>query len=223
MVYTSNTFITGSSSTKRKAGALWLLLYLSTLSGAGWAQANLYRYIDKDGVKVISHTIPPEYSQNGYEIITHTGKVLEVVPPAPDPVELKEQEAKRAQERELMAEYEVLARRYSSAEEIYAARDRRLARLDASIAILRSNIGNINNQHEHLMKKAAEIERSGRDVPLQMLQNLEEVRAERRTTEEMLRNRLVEHESIQQEYEKQVLLFKRGKELENSKRMTDKR
>lgn len=223
MAYTSNTFITDPSLIMRKATAFLLLLCLFTHSGTGFAQIKYYRYVNKDGVKVISHTIPPEYSQKGYEVITHTGKVLEVVPPAPDPEQLKQQEAERAKERELMAEYEVLARRYSSIGEIYAARDRRLAHLDANIAILRSNISNINGQHENLMKKAAEVERSGRDVPAQILQNLDEVRAELRTTEEMLQSRMIEHESIQEEYEKQVALFKRGKALEGSKKTADNR
>lgn len=195
-----------------------LMLWLGSLSHIADAQMKYYRYINKDGVKVISHTIPPEYAQKGYEVITHTGKVLEVVPAAPDPEELKQQEAERAKERELMAEYEVLARRYSSATEIYAARDRRLAHLDANIAILRSNIGNINGQVENLMRKAAEVERSGRDVPPQILQSLEETRAELGSTEETLRARLAEHEQIHDEYDKQVELFKRGKALEELKK-----
>ena len=195
-----------------------LASFLFVCSTGALAQMKYYRYVNNDGVKVISHTIPPEYTQKGYEVITHTGKVLQVVAPAPDPEELQQQETARAKERELMAEYEVLARRYSSIKEIYAARDRRLAHLDANIAILRSNIGNINGQVETLMKKAAEVERSGRDVPPQILQNIEETRAELRTTEEMLQARLDEHGIIHEEYEKQVELFKRGKALEESKR-----
>ena len=141
-----------------------------------------------------------------------------MVPPAPDPADLQRVEAERAQERALLAEYEVLARRYSSVKEIYAARDRRLAHLDANIAILRSNIGNISSQVENLMQKAAEVERGGRDVPAQILQSLEETRAELRTTEEMLQARLSEHDVIHAEYEHQVELFKRGKALEEAKK-----
>lgn len=199
--------------------SIFALVVCSLFGSAGvMAQLKYYRYINNEGVKVISHIIPPEYAQKGYEVITHTGKVLQVVPPAPDPEELKQQEIARAHERELMAEYEVLARRYSSINEIYAARDRRLAHLDANISILRSNIGNINNQVESLMKKAAEVERSGRDVPQQILQSLEETRAELRNTEEMLQARLDEHGIIHAEFEKQVDLFKRGKALENAKK-----
>ena len=202
----------------RISALLALAGYLFVCSPGSLAQIKYYRYVNNDGVKVISHTIPPEYAQKGYEVITHTGKVLEVVAAAPDPEELKQQEIVRAKERELMAEYEVLARRYSSTKEIYAARDRRLAHLDANIAILRSNIGNINGQVETLMKRAAEVERSGRDVPQQILQNIEETRTELRTTEEMLQARLDEHGAIHKEYEKQVELFNRGKALEESKK-----
>lgn len=217
MAYKSNSFIKPKSALQTTVIAALVAALLAYSSGAA-AQIKYYRYINKDGVKVISHSIPPEYAQKGYEVITHTGKVLEVVSAAPDPEELKQQEIARAKERELMAEYEVLARRYSSEKEIYAARDRRLAHLDANIAILRSNIGNINSQIETLMKRAAEVERSGRDVPQQILQSIETTRAELRTTEEMLKARVDEHESINEEYEKQVDLFKRGKSLEESKR-----
>lgn len=229
MAYKSNSIITRSLATLRKTAAFglgshllvgsYLLLgsYLLVCSADALSQIRYYRYLNNDGVKVISHMIPPEYAQKGYEVITHTGKVLEVVPPAPDPQELKQLEIERAKERELMEEYQVLARRYSSADEIYAARDRRLAHLDASIAILRSNIGNINGQIDSLMKKAAEIERSGRDVPQQTLQNIAEIRAELRIAEEMLEARMNEHEVIHEEYEKLVELFKLGKTLEESK------
>jgi chromosome segregation ATPase len=218
MAYKSNSIFIRTFSAMRRTTIIALATYISLGSTGAIAQIKYYRYVNNDGVKVISHTIPPEYAQKGYEVITHTGKVLEVVQPAPDPEELKQQESARAKERELMAEYEVLARRYSSASEIYAARDRRLAHLDANIAILRSNISNISDQVENLMKKAAEVERSGRDVPQQILQNIEETRAELRTTEEMLQARMDEHEIIRQEYEKQVELFKRGKVLEEAKK-----
>ncbi len=219
MAYKSNTLITSSLlSALRKAALGGLAGSLLVCSLDALSQMRYYRYVNTDGVKVISHIIPPEYAQKGYEVITHTGKVLEVVPPAPDPEELKQLEIERAKERELMAEYQVLARRYSSVEEIYAARDRRLAHLDASIAILRSNIGNINGQIESLMKKAAEAERAGRDVPQHILQSLANARTELRTTEEMLQARLDEHDAIHDEYEQQVELFKRGKTLEESKK-----
>lgn len=218
MAYKSNRVHYRSKSFRTTAFALLWALWAACQSPDSLAQLKYYRYVNKDGVKVISHTIPPEYVRKGYEVITHTGKVIETIPPAPDPDEVARVEAERAQERALLAEYEVLARRYSSIAEIYAARDRRLAHLDANIAILRSNISNIGGQVENLMKKAAEVERGGREVPPHILTSLEEARAELQATEEMLQARLSEHNSIHEEYEKQVALFKRGREFEEAKK-----
>lgn len=182
------------------------------------AQGNYYRYLNDEGIRVMSHSIPPQYAQKGYEILTHTGQVIKTVPPAPDPDELEAEKAKRTAEREMLAAYAVLARRYSSVEEIYAARDRRLAHLDATIAILRSNIGNLSGQVEDLVSKAAEAERSGREVPQQILKNIDEVKAEQTTTESKLQARIEEHAGIHAEYEADVELFNKGRALEAARK-----
>ncbi len=172
-----------------------------------------YRYVNDDGVKVISHSIPPEYAQKGYEIISRTGQVLKSVAAAPDPIKAKEEKAKLEKERTLMAAYEVLARRYSSEKEIFAARDRRLAHLNANIAILNSNINNLKNQVEELMSRAAGYERGGRAVPPAVLKSLKETRAEISTTNEMLQSRIEEHDAIHQEFEEAAALYRKGKEI----------
>lgn len=200
-----------------------LAFCLSLFMSNSWGQLQYYRYVNKDGVKVISHSIPPEYAQKGYEVITHTGQVVQVVPPAPEPEDRQAELEKRAAERALLAEYEVLARRYSAVEDIYSARDRRLAHLDATIAILRSNIGNLNGQIDDLMSKAAEAERSGREVPKNILSSIEEIKAERATTEDKLQRRITEHDSIHAEYDKAVELFKQGSALEMSNRSINTR
>jgi hypothetical protein len=68
------------------------------------------------------------------------------------------------------------------------------------------------------MRKAAEVERGGRDVPAQLLKSLEDTRAELKVTQEMLEARLSEHSTINAEYEQQVELFKRGRALVESKK-----
>lgn len=214
-------YITRASTTLKT-----LVLVAAGLGFAVWgaqAQGKYYRYLNEEGVRVMSHTIPPKYAQKGYEVLTRTGQVIEVIPPAPDPEDLQAEKERRAAEREMLAAYEVLARRYSDVSEIYAARDRRLAHLDATIAILRSNIGNLRSQTEELMRKAAEVERSGREVPKQILSNIEEIKAEQATTEAKLAARIEEHAGIHAEYEADVTLFNAGRALEESRRQTNAR
>jgi chromosome segregation ATPase len=175
-------------------------------------QTNFYRYINKDGVKVITNSIPPEYAQKGYEVITRNGQVIKSVAAAEDPAKLQA----KLEERALLAKYEILARRYSSIEDIYSARDRRLANLDATISIQKNNIGNLKSQVVDLMGKAAEAERSGREVPAIILKNIEELKAEVATSEANLQTREDEHRAISNDYEQDVDLFKKGRLLMES-------
>lgn len=194
--------------------AALLSLAVTLNVAADTRQNEIYEYTNKHGGRVISNTIPPEAIRTGYKVLNKsTREVIRVVPPAPDPEVLRQQEAELAALNEKKARYEELAKRYSSENEIYAARDRRLAQVDANIAILRSNIGNISNHIESLMKKAAEIERAGREVPRQHLKTLEETREELRIAQSMLQEREREHNGIHQEYEEMVDLFRWGQTL----------
>jgi chromosome segregation ATPase len=198
-----------------KAGLLWMvgLLWAAAVQCEETpSSANYYRYLNKDGVKVISSTIPPEYAQKGYEVVTLTGRIIKTVPPAPEASEMQRKEAERA----LLAEYEVLARRYSSVADVYSARDRRLAQLDANIAILRSNVANLKGQLQSLTTRAAEAERSGREVPAPILKSIQDARAELALTEENLTSRNAEHKAIHDDFDRQVELLQKGRVLLDS-------
>src|SRR5690606_5654415 len=71
------------------------------------AAPNLYRYRDSNGTGVIGASVSPEYVKYGYEVLSATGRVVEVVPRAPAPEEIAAREAAQAQaerERELARE-----------------------------------------------------------------------------------------------------------------------
>ena len=108
---------------KRTSLGLLLAVTCVALVPPAVAQSRLYRYVNEDGVKVLASSIPPRYVGRGYEILNAQGRVIEVVAPAPAPADLARVEA----EQQMLEEYELLARRYSSVDDILAARDRRLA------------------------------------------------------------------------------------------------
>lgn len=198
-----------------KSLALATLLGLGVLQSANAIEAGqFYRYVNEDGVRVISASIPPAYAQKGYEVINRAGQVLRTVEAAPDPEEVEAAKAKRAEQLALLSQFKVLARRYSNVKEIYAARDRRLAQLNANISILKSNINNLSGQIDQLMSKAAGYERAGQKVPFAVLKNLEETRAEKKSTEGLLKDREEEHQEIWNTFEKSAELYKQGKQLD---------
>lgn len=191
--------------------ALKVATLLALLQSAAhtMAQGHYYRYVNDNGVKVISSSIPPSAVAKGYDVINAAGQVVRTVDPAPKAEELE----RVAREKEILEQYGILARRYSTTKEIYAARDRQVAHLDANIKILNGNINNLQSQLEENMKKAASYERQGRSVPESLLDTMEGLKSEIRSTKAKLEAREEEHKKIYDEFEDLVALFKQGKLL----------
>ena len=91
-----------------------------------------YRYFDPAGNTIINDAIPPEKVAGGYDILNAHGRVIEVVPGIGTP---EEQRARRLQAEQ--DNYDrALLRRYSSAADVEAARDRYLRELSIRIDTL---------------------------------------------------------------------------------------
>ena len=119
-------------------------ILLGACAGSATA-AELYRYHNDAGVTVVDWAIPAAYVSSGYEVLNESGQVVRVVPPAKTDTELeRDAAAARAQEAEAAARAAqlerdtFLLRRYSTVQDIEAARDRSLRELDIRIAILNS-------------------------------------------------------------------------------------
>ncbi|MEX1031930.1 MAG: hypothetical protein WDZ30_01085 [Cellvibrionaceae bacterium] len=166
-----------------------------------------YRYVDENGVKVMDSRIPPEYVKNGYEIVTISGQVLDVIPPAPSPEEVEQRAAERKREAELAEWDRRLLRRYSSVADINAAKERKLADFDASMAILHGNANNLEAQIEEVQRRAADIERAGREVPEVLLDNLEKLHADLELAREQIDSRLVEKVELEKGFDRDIERF----------------
>lgn len=170
----------------------------------------LYRYTNESGVKVLQHSIPPKYAQNGYEVLNESGQVIKVVPPAPT----EEEAAAKEAQRQMLARYEDIKRRYSSLQDMEAAKNRRLETLETSISIIRGNISGLTSQLESIMSKAADAERAGRNVPPYLLEQVSATRAELAIAEELLNTRLTEEKEMQEKYQEDVAIFVKGQAWE---------
>ena len=80
-----------------------LTLVLAGL-GFGAAQAHaeaveLYRFVNEDGIVVLSNSIPPELVSRGYDVVRGDGTLVRVVPRELTPTEVAERERQLAQEK----------------------------------------------------------------------------------------------------------------------------
>lgn len=130
--------------------AVWLVA-LSWASVA--APAELYRYQNELGVTVVDWTIPAAYVSDGYEVLSESGQVVRVVPPVKtetdferDAAAARVQEAEAAAQAAQLERDTFLLRRYSTIQDIEAARDRLLRELDILIAVLNSQRDTLSQQ-----------------------------------------------------------------------------
>ncbi len=172
------------------------------------AEKVFYRYVNDQGVKVLDHSIPPKYAQKGYEVVSLSGHVIKVVPPALPKDEMSKLEANQRNQEALAKWDKQLRRRYSSVADIEAAKARKLSDLDGNIAILRSNINSLVAQIEGQQSQAANIERAGRAIPDTMLKVINDMQIELEDTEEQVRLRLEEYKSVSDKYDRDKERFR---------------
>lgn len=168
--------------------SLKLLAVAATLLFTGVqtsAAGTLYRYQDKAGNPVISHILPQEASQRGYDVLNSSGRVVETVAPALTEAELAQ---KRAQEEELARQAQAekqrqqadrqLVRSYSHPDDIIRALHRKLAQMRNIVRLKESSIASIKSQIRDEQSRAANIERSGREIPEEIPRRIKGLEAE---------------------------------------------
>lgn len=203
--------------TKTFAALMALLTALSFPLAAN-AQRQLYRYVNDKGVPTIDDHVPPEFVKNGYEVLAPDGRVLRIVPRQLTGVEGERQRAAEAEAKRLREWDKNLLLRYSSTDDIVAARDRALREIDVRLSILRSNLQSAKSQVESEQAKAADIERRGGTVPATVTANIERLKSEAADTEQSIDDRQKEKEATRASYQKDIERFKTLQNVVNFRR-----
>ncbi|WP_237067874.1 hypothetical protein [Microbulbifer guangxiensis] len=172
----------------------------SALPGKGEV---LFRYTNEHGIQVLDDVVPPRYAPGGYEVLTPSGRVLEVVPPQLSGEELAR---KRKQEAQRQADAELL-RRYSSLADIESAKSRKMAIAKQDMALMRSNLSSLEQQIDQEEAKAARIQRNGDEVSPELVKRIADLREEVKVLNERMRHREKEASRIAREFDRAAERF----------------
>lgn len=161
------------------------VLGLAVITGLCSVQASFaaefYRYVNDKGVTVLDRLgVPPEYIEKGYQVVDEQGRVVREIPPAPS----KEERLRQLEEKAKVKSDTQLLRIYSEPADVDRARDRKLAELDGVIGVANSNLSSLRTQQANLQARAAEYERSGRQVPEHLLVQIDNLKAEQAGVEQ---------------------------------------
>lgn len=141
------------------------------LSAAGY----LYRYKDANGRPVISRSIPPQFVEAGYEVLTEQMRIVRVVPPADVREKLMEEEKAR---KERLENDKRLLRTYNSAQEAEESRDRKVQELELFIDTKKKGVDRLQKNLTAALKDAADTERQGKKVSKELLKNIEAIKVQ---------------------------------------------
>ncbi|EIK46607.1 hypothetical protein O59_000628 [Cellvibrio sp. BR] len=170
------------------------------------AQANksakvIYRYKNSEGVTVMDSNIPAEFVSKGYEVVSISGKVIEVVPPAPEGDAAKralhEKQLREQREREDIQ----LRRSYSNVGDIDAAKQRNLESLRGNISILEANLHSANKRLQDYQSQAAAVERSGRQLPEDLLKSINNLTQEEKDIQLQIQQREQEYSEMSKKFD----------------------
>ncbi|SET54514.1 MULTISPECIES: DUF4124 domain-containing protein [Marinobacter] len=179
------------------------IIAASCLLFANLADARMYRYKDDSGQLVISNTVPQEASTRGYEILNSQGRVIDRVAPAPTEEELRRREEEKRQQEQAKAQREqdrALLRRYSHPDDAVRALHRKITELEGLNQLKRGNISVIESQLDSEQSRAADLERSGREIPDATLQKIDRLESQIRDIEAEIASQEQEIEQLRERY-----------------------
>lgn len=196
-----------------------LIIAIALLAMGDAAAQTVYRWVDDTGEIHYGHSVPPEYANQGYEVLRRDGTVRERVEPALTPEELAERRESRrrkkeeeSRQRNQKSRDRLLLATYRSEDALKSAMETQIVALNSQRASIRTAINQVERRFEHLIDRAAEHSRDDRKVPQELEESISKARAELR--------RLRTDLAALDEREKQIREESRA-DLERYRKLTD--
>ena len=195
------------------------LLLLSALATPQLANADFKCWTNKDGGRECGNTIPPEYAQQQSETYNNQGLNVEVQKRAKTQAEIEAEQKRQAAEAKKAAEEKakqakqatydrVLLSTFTSVKDITDSRDRKLAAIDATIEVTNASISSLHGKLEDYQRRAANYERSGKEVPDDLTQDMNSVRQQIADKQAYITSQQQEETHLRQEYAGYINRFK---------------
>jgi len=174
---------------------------------------------NNEGVRECGESVPPEFAQQGHEVIKKSGAVEETER-AKSPEEMAEEKAKadaeasvKLAEQEKIRQDHILLATFSTVEDIERVRDEQITALDATISVTKTRNSKIQEDLDKRIAAAAGEERAGKTPNEKLLKDIESLRRQTDNNQKFIDAKHVEQETIRQQYADKIQRFKELKGL----------
>lgn len=200
-----------------------IILALSTALLAGTASAaEVYRWVDENGEVHYSETLPPDFEDQGHDVLDQQGIVRgedrKLTPPPPPkvpdkeaPKELPRDSSGLKRPTALYSEAEMQRRmdsflmlRYDSQQEITDAMNVEIKQLDYDRRLLNTTRESMKKSYRGQIKQAAELQRAGTQVDSKVSREIAALRASLKENKVSMDNLELRENEIRTEFGKQL-------------------
>jgi len=190
------------------SSVLWLA---ATPSYAG----KLYKWVDDTGQIRYGDRIPPQFAKKKNETLNDQGIVVKTKVAARTPEQLAEEKRLAALEAEKERTRIEIARRdsilldtFTNEDEMIMTRDGKIESIEAVIRVTNDRTEKNKLRLADMKYRAANMERSGKAVPEQLLQGITEMRDQIQSNSKYIANRVVEQQRIREKFEADIKRFR---------------
>jgi hypothetical protein len=186
-------------------------LMIVLLLGPTVSMAEMYKWVDKDGVTRYGDRIPPEYAKQEREVLNKQGQTVKILEQEKTAAELAE-EARQAELKKQAAEQarrdRVLLDLYGSEADLHRARDEQLANLDGNIRITEMALENTRKDLDVRKKREAELTSQKKPIPPDLERQIKELSARVENDEKALASRQAQRAAIAARFERDIIKWR---------------
>ncbi len=206
---------------KLTANTVFSIVLMALLLGAGMVNSHaaqkLYRWVDENGKVFYSDKVPPSESKQERAVLNKQGRKVETLERAKTQKEYEEarRQAKLAEQRRILdaklAAYDrMLLKTYQTEKDLFYRRDNALLTIDNLIQIAEGTIRSQSLELQALQHRAADHERTGRQVPGYLLEKIKAANKKISYSRNYITSRKKERQQILIKFDKDL---KRYREL----------
>jgi len=200
---------------------LLLLVFCMSLP----AQAELKKWVDKNGQIHYGDKVPTQYLRQEHQIMNQEGVIVETVPAAKTEAQLREEKrqariAKIKAEKKRLQDFKdkVLIDTYTTERDLLKAREERLSTFNSLIDLTGTIIKSNEEQLERLLKRKKEFERFQKELPIHMKAQEKILREQIIANQGYVEDQKAERQKIVNKFEKDLSRFLYLKKQEELRR-----
>jgi hypothetical protein len=173
--------------------------------------AELYKWVDENGVTHYGDRIPPEYAKQQREVLSPQGdtiKVLEHEKTAAESAEDTRKEELKRQDEEQVKRDRILLDLYGSEADLAKSRDEQLANLDGNIRITEIAMQGTERDLKSRQDRAAQLKQQGKPVPPDLERQIKDLDSRLNADRQALTKRREERQALASRFDRDLLRWR---------------